>query len=77
MPGKDGISVSDEDKPCPRRLYLLFDAAQLRRLLFAEQSSVMAEPDQDHGSPLEDRTQRNIVALEIEDHAVRKPAVAG
>jgi hypothetical protein len=76
MPGEGCVSVSNEDQPCACRLDLLFDAAQLRRLLFAEQSSVMTEPDQDHGSSLEDRAQGDLAALEVEHHTLSKTAVA-
>jgi hypothetical protein len=71
------ISVSDKHEPRPCRLDLLLDAAQLRRLLFAKHSAVVTEPDQDHRSLLEDRTQRHLAALEVEHHALCEPAVAG
>ncbi len=40
---------------------------------FAEQSSVVTEPDQDHGSLLEDPSQGDLAALEVEHHTIREP----
>lgn len=77
VPRKGGISVADEDEPRPGRFDLVLDAAQLRRLLFAEQSAVMTEPDKDHGPLLEDRAQEHLVSVEVEHHALREFAVAG
>ena len=64
-----GGSIPNEDELGPCCLDLFFDAAQLRRLLFAQQSAIVAEPDQHHRSLLVDRTQRDLMALEIKHHA--------
>jgi hypothetical protein len=74
---KGGSSVPDEDEPGPSGFDLLLDAAQLRRLLFAEESTVVAEPDQHHRSLFVDRTQRDVVALEVEHGSLGESWVCG
>jgi hypothetical protein len=68
------IPVPDENEPGPGRLDFVLDAAQLRRLLFAEQSTVVAEPDQHDGSALVDGTKRDLAAIEIEHHGLAEPS---
>jgi hypothetical protein len=70
-------SVPNEDEPGARRLDLTLDAAQLRRMLFAEESTVVAEPDHYHRSLLVDRTQRDVVALEVEHGSLGESWVCG
>jgi len=64
------VSIPDEDEPGARRLDLILDAAQLRRLLFAEESTVVAEPDQHHRPALVERMQRDLATIEIEHRAL-------
>ena len=70
-------SVPDEDQSGPSCFDLLLDAAQLRRLLFAEESTVVTEPDQYHWSLAVDRTQRDVAALEVEHGGFGKAWVCG
>ena len=74
MPSGGEISVPDEHEPRPCRLDLLLDAAQLRRLLLAEHSAVVTEPDQHDRSLLVDPTQRNLATFEIEHGALTEPS---
>jgi len=68
------IPVPDEDEPGPGRVDFVLDAAQLRRLLFAEQSPVVAEPDQHDGSALVDGTKRDLATIEIEHRGLAEPS---
>jgi len=74
MASEGRISVPDEDEPRTGGLDLVLDAAQLRRLLFAEHSTVVTEPDQHHRSALVERAQGNVPAFEIEHRAVAEPS---
>jgi len=77
MASEGGGSIPNEDEPGPCCLDLVLDAAQLRRLLFAKQSTIVTEPDQHHRSLLVDRTQRDLVALEIKHHALAESLTGG
>ena len=70
MASEGGGSIPNEDEPGPCCLDLFFDAAQLRRLLFAKQSAIVPEPDQHRCSLFVDRAQRNLVAFEIKHHGL-------
>ena len=72
-----GGSIPNEDEPGPCCLDLFFDAAQLRRLLFAKQSAIVTEPDQHHRSLLVDRAQRDLVAFEIKHHGLADSLTGG
>jgi hypothetical protein len=77
MASEDGGSIPYEDEPGSCCLDLVLDAAQPRRLLFAQQSAIVTEPDQHHRSLSVDRTQRYFVAFEIKRHALAEPLTGG
>lgn len=77
MASEGGGSIPNEDEPGPCCLDLVLDAAQLRCLLFANQSAIVTEPDQHHRSLLVDRTQRDLMALEIKHHGLAESVTGG
>ena len=77
MAGEGRGSIPNEDEPGPRCLDLVLDAAQLRRLLFAQQSAIVTKPDQHHRSLLVDRAQRALVAFKIKHRALAESLTGG
>jgi hypothetical protein len=53
---------------CALGLDSTLDCAQLRGLLFAEHSTVVAEPDEHEGSLLGEGTQRDCMIFQIKRH---------
>lgn len=77
MASEGGGSTPNEDEPGPGCLDLVLDAAQLRCLLFAKQSAIVAEPDQHHRSLTVDRAQRDLVAFEVKHHCFAESLTGG
>ncbi|HEY8814339.1 MAG TPA: hypothetical protein VIP57_04465 [Candidatus Dormibacteraeota bacterium] len=77
MASEGSGSIPNEDEPGSCCLDLALDAAQLRRLLFAKQSAIVAEPDQHQRSLLVERAQRDLVAFEIKDDGLAECLTGG